>query len=156
LELRDQLRREADDLDRRVNRLVEAADRERVRRLATDLSTVWHAPTTTMVDRKALMRFLVNRVYLDGVTEAGQLRIEVEWHTGARTAVTVPRPPIGANAPKAPVEAVNRIRDLRLKHTYGAIAKQLNSAGLRTAKGLPFDHRSVGYVIRSRHWNRDK
>jgi DNA invertase Pin-like site-specific DNA recombinase len=156
LELRDQLRREAADLDRRVHRPVEATDRDRVRRMATDLSTVWHAPTTTMADRKALLRFLVNRVYLDGVTEAGQIRIEVEWHTGARTAVTVPRPPIGANAPKTPVAAVNRIRDLRQEHTYGAIAEQLNTEGLRTAKGLPFDQRSVGYVIRSRQWSSDK
>jgi hypothetical protein len=101
-----------------------------------------------------LLRFLVHRVYLDGVTEAGQIRIEVEWHTGARTQVTVPRPLVGAWAPKTPAEAVERIRELLADHDYVTIARLLNAEGFRTAKGLKFDYYSVGYVARSRGWGR--
>ncbi|OWK35739.1 hypothetical protein FRUB_08302 [Fimbriiglobus ruber] len=32
--------------------------------------------------RKELFRFLVHRVYLDGVTEPGLIRVEVDWYTG--------------------------------------------------------------------------
>ena len=86
--------------------------------MAADLGKVWHAATTGMEDRKELLRFLVHRVYLDGVTEAGRIRIEVEWHTGARTRVVVPRPAVGAWAPRTPAAAVERIRLLLPTHAY--------------------------------------
>jgi hypothetical protein len=102
------------------------------------------------------LRFLVHRVYLDGVTEAGKIRIGVEWHTGARTAVTVPRLAVGAWAPKTPPAAIERIRELLPEHEYAALAAKLNAEGFRTAKGLRFDFYSVGYIARSRGWGRSK
>ena len=151
---RERLTREADELDRQAASPLGAAERRRVREMAGDLGKVWHARTTGMEDRKELLRFLVHRVYLDGVTEAGQIRIEVEWHPGARTQVTVPRPLVGAWAPKTPAAAVERIRELVPDHDYVTIARKLNAEGFRTAKGLKFDYYSVGYVARSRGWGR--
>jgi hypothetical protein len=150
----ERLRREAEELDRRTASPLGAAERRRVREMAADLRKVWYAATTGMEDRKELLRFLVHRVYLDGVTEAGQIRIEVEWHTGARTQVTVPRPVVGASAPRTPAAAVERIRLLLPTHDYSVIAETLNAEGYRTAKGLKFDMYSVGYVARSRGWGR--
>jgi DNA invertase Pin-like site-specific DNA recombinase len=151
---RERLTREAAELDRQAASPLGAAERRRVREMAADLAKVWHAPTTGMEDRKELMRFLVHRVYVDGVTEAGQIRIEVEWHTGSRTQVTVPRLVVGAWAPRTPVAAVERIRELLAAHDYVTIAGMLNAEGFRTAKGLKFDFYSVGYVARSRGWGR--
>lgn len=151
---RDRLRREAEELDRRAASPLGAAERRRVRATAADLGKVWRAATTGMADRKELLRFLVHRVYLDGVTEAGQIRIEVEWHTGARTSVTVPRRAVGAWAPKTPPAAIERIRVLLAEHEYAAIAATLNAEGFRTAKGLKFDFYTVGYIARSRGWGR--
>jgi DNA invertase Pin-like site-specific DNA recombinase len=151
---RERLSREADTLDRQAASPLGVAERRRVREMAADLGKVWHARTTGMEDRKELLRFLVHRVYLDGVTEAGQIRIEVEWHTGARTQVTVARPLVGAWAPKTPAAAVERIRELLPSHDYVTIAQMLNAEGFRTAKGLEFDFYSVGYVARSRGWGR--
>jgi hypothetical protein len=151
---RERLTREAEELDRQAASPLGVAERRRVREMAADLGKVWHARTTGMEDRKELLRFLVHRVYLDGVTEAGQIRIEVEWHTGARTRVKVPRPLVGAWAPKTPDAAVKRIRELLPAHDYVTIAGMLNAEGFRTAKGLKFDFYSVGYVARSRGWGR--
>ncbi len=150
----ERLKREAEELDRRAASPLGAAERRRIREVAADLGKVWHAATTGMEDRKELLRFLVNRVYLDGVTEPGRIRIEVEWHTGARSKVTVPRPLVGAWAPKTPSLAVERIRVLLPTHDYSGIAAMLNEEGHRTAKGLEFDGYSVGYVARSRGWGR--
>jgi DNA invertase Pin-like site-specific DNA recombinase len=154
--LRQQQRlvREAEELDRQAASPLGAAERRKVREMAADLGKVWHAATTEAADRKELLRFMVHRVYLDGVTEAGKIRIEVEWHTGARTSVTVARPAVGAWAPKTPAGAVERIRELLPEHEYAAIAAKLNAEGFRTAKGLKFDFYSVGYVARSRGWGR--
>jgi DNA invertase Pin-like site-specific DNA recombinase len=151
---RERLTREAEELDRRSASPLGAAERRRVREMAADLGKVWNAATTGMEDRKELLRFLVHRVYLDGVTEAGLIRIEVEWHTGARTKVTVPRPVVGAWAPRTPAAAVEQIHVLLPTHDYSAIAAALNAEGHRTAKGLEFDMYSVGYVARSRGWGR--
>ncbi len=151
---RERLKRESEELDRRSASPLGAAERRRVREMAADLGKVWHAETTGMEDRKELLRFLVHRVYLDGVTEAGRIRIELEWHTGARTRVTVPRPAVGAWAPRTPASAVERIRELLPMHDYAGIAERLNAEGFRTAKGLSFDMYSVGYVARSRGWGR--
>jgi DNA invertase Pin-like site-specific DNA recombinase len=146
----ERLTREAEQLERRVVQPLGAAERKRVLAMAADLGQVWHAATTGMADRKELLRFLVHRVYLDGVTEPGQVRVTVEWHTGARTAVTVPRLAVGAWAPKTSAAVVERIRALLPTSEYAAIATVLNGEGFRTAKGLPFNLYSVGYIARSR------
>jgi DNA invertase Pin-like site-specific DNA recombinase len=151
---RDRLRRETEELDRRSATPLGTAERRKVREMASDLTQVWHAATTGAADRKELLRFLIHRVYLDGVRQPGQIGIEVEWHTGARTAVTVPRLAVGAWAPKTSPEVLQRIRELLPDHDYAAIATTLNAEGLRTAKGLKFDFYSVGYIARSRGWGR--
>jgi hypothetical protein len=68
--------------------------------------------------------------------------------------VTVPRPAVGAWAPRTPAAAVERIRALLPEQDYVSIAATLNAEGFRTAKGLDFDLYSVGYVVRSRGWGR--
>jgi DNA invertase Pin-like site-specific DNA recombinase len=151
---RERLIREAEERDRQAATPLGAAERRKVRELAADLGTVWHAATTEAADRKELLRFLVHRVYLDGVTEPGQIRIEVEWHTGTRTRVTVPRPVVGAWAPKTPAAAVERIRALVTTYEYAAIAETLNAEGFKTAKGHKFNYESVAYVARTRGWGR--
>src|SRR5262245_28256364 len=64
LRRREQLVRECEELDRHAGAPLGAAERRRVREMAGDLSRVWHAETTATEDRKALLRFLVHRVYL--------------------------------------------------------------------------------------------
>jgi hypothetical protein len=109
-----------------------------------------------MEDRKTLLRFLIKRVHLDGVTSAGRIGIDVEWHTGAHTALTIDRPLVGVWAPRTPEAAVQRIREQLPGEGYAAIAARLNAEGFRTAKGLRYDEKSVGYVARSRGWGRGR
>jgi DNA invertase Pin-like site-specific DNA recombinase len=147
---RERRRREAEELERQQASPLGAAERRRIRAMAADLTQVWHAATTSMADRKELLRFLVHRVYLDGVTEPRQVRVTVEWHTGAQTVLTVPRLAVGAWAPKTSSAVVERIRELLPTLEYEEIATKLNKEGFRTAKGLRFNLYSVGYIARSR------
>ncbi|MGA9669896.1 MAG: recombinase family protein [Terracidiphilus sp.] len=156
LRQRDQRQREREEFERRQVLALSAADRQRIKELSGNLEQVWKAETTSMAERKALLRFLVNRVHLDGVTEAGKIRIDVEWHTGAHTTTTIDRPLVGVWAPKTPAAAVERIQELLPEHDYMAIAVKLNAEGFRTAKGLAYDDKSVGYVARTRGWARGK
>jgi DNA invertase Pin-like site-specific DNA recombinase len=152
LHQREQLRHESDERERREKELLSEADRQCIRALSGDLESIWQAETTSMEDRKTLVRFLIKRVHLDAATEAGKIRIDVEWHTGAHTKETIDRPLVGVWAPKTPAAAVERIRELLPAFDYTAIAGKLNAEGFRTAKGLVFDDKSVGYVARTRGW----
>jgi hypothetical protein len=132
---------------------LDEADSKRIKELTTNLENVWHAPTRTMAERKTLLRFLIKRVYLDGVTEVVKIHINVEQHTGAHTAATIDRLKVGIWAPKTPVDAVERIRELHTEGLdYGAIAQRLNDEGFRSAKGFEYDDKVVGYVARTRGW----
>src|SRR5512142_844276 len=92
LRRRERLQRERTEFERRQEHPLGKVDREQIRDLASDLGRVWEAETTSMEDRKTLVRFLIKRVHLDGITEAGKIGIDVEWHTGAHTALTINRP----------------------------------------------------------------
>jgi DNA invertase Pin-like site-specific DNA recombinase len=156
LRRRERLGRERAEFERRREHPLGQADRERIRDLASDLRRVWEAGTTSMEDRKTLLRYLIKRVHLDGVTEAGKIRIDVEWHTGAHTALTIDRPLVGVWAPRTPQAAEQRIRELLPGEDYAAIAARLNAEGFLTAKGLRYDEKSVGYVARSRGLGRGR
>lgn len=123
-----------------------------IQELAADMERVWSASTTTMEDRKTLLRYLVKRVHLDGVTETGKIRIDVEWHTDAHTSTTIARAVVGAWAPRTSATVEQRIRDLLPTHTQTQIAQCLNTEGFRSAKGKAFDYRTVRYIIQSRGW----
>jgi DNA invertase Pin-like site-specific DNA recombinase len=154
LQRREQLRHEHEQRERQQQQLLSDADRQRIRELCGDLGRVWQAGTTSMEDRKTLLRFLIKRVHVDGVTEVGKVRIDVEWHTGAHTKLTVDRPVVGSWTPRTPDATVERIHELLPEHDYADIARKLNAEGFRTAKGLSFDYRSVRYVARTRGWAR--
>lgn len=156
LQQRERLQRERAKLEQRQEHPLGKADREQIRELASDLRRVWEADTTSMEDRKTLVRFLIKRVYLDGVTEAGKIGIDVEWHTGAHTRLTIDRPLVGVWAPRTPQAAVERIRELLPGEDYSVIAAKLNAEGFRTAKGMKYDDKSVGYVARTRGWGRGR
>lgn len=155
LRQRDRLVRERDEYERKQAQPLFEKDRQRIKELSSDLQRVWNSKTTSMEDRKTLLRFLVKRVHVDGVTEAGKIRIEIQWHTGARTSLKIDRPLVGVWAPKTPKKAVERIRRLLPDFDYATIATKLNEEGYRSAKGLPFNYMIVGYVVRSRGWNRN-
>jgi DNA invertase Pin-like site-specific DNA recombinase len=156
LHRRDQLRRESEERERRPDQVLNEAERLRIRELSTDLEQVWHAPTTSMEDRKTLLRLLIKRVHFDGATEAGKIRIDVEWHTGAHSKWTIDRPSAGEWSPRTPAAAVEWIHELLPEHNHAAIAVKLNAEGFRTAMGLRFDDKSVARVARSRGWTRRK
>ncbi len=153
LRQRERLRIERAEWECQLDQPLSQRDRRLVQDLSRDLERVWRAETTSMEERKTLLRFLVKRVDVDGVSEAGKIRISVEWHTGARSALTIDRPLVGVWAPKTSDTVLRRIQKLLPDHDYATIAAILNDEGLRSAKGLPFDYQVVGYVVRSRGWN---
>jgi DNA invertase Pin-like site-specific DNA recombinase/ribosomal protein L34E len=125
---------------------LSAAEQARIRQLAHDLPALWQAPTTSCVDRKRLLRCLMQSVTLDSFTQVGYTRIQVLWHTGATSEVRVPRPRPGCRTPEA---ARRRIQELAQSMSDDQIAATLNAEGLPTAKGGAWNQARVR-VVRSK------
>jgi DNA invertase Pin-like site-specific DNA recombinase len=58
-------------------------EQETVRRMAADLPALWHAATTTDLDRKRLLRLVVTEVMLTVNTKARSAQATVVWNGGA-------------------------------------------------------------------------
>ena len=122
---------------------LSAAEQAQIRRLAQDLPALWHAPTTSPADRKRLLRCLIQSVTLDSFSQVGFTRIQVLWHTGATTEVTVPRPRPGCRTPAA---ARTRIGELAQTLTDDRIAATLNQEGVTSAWRKPWTQAQVRRV----------
>jgi DNA invertase Pin-like site-specific DNA recombinase len=129
------------------------AEKDLLRMLVGDVATLWHAPETTVEDRKRLLRCLIREVVLtrdDGAKGAGGITtIRIEWKSGASTELATRRPSNGEQA-QTPAAALDRIRRLAPHQPDERIAEVLNAEGLTTHFGLPWTTRRV-YHIRQNH-----
>jgi hypothetical protein len=104
------------------------ADADELVRLAQDIPSLWHAPTTTDEDRKELVRTLISKIVLLEKAEEA-IELEIEWIDGRRQIVRAYRP-----------KGVDRL--VRELHGAGinepdAIVEELRSQGITNAFGRP-------------------
>jgi DNA invertase Pin-like site-specific DNA recombinase len=128
---------------------LDEAERRAVRRLAEDLPALWHAATTTAVDRKRLLRLVVTEVVL--TVHAAERRAEavVVWCGGATTAHEVRCPPVGWHARTEP-DVIARLRELAARYPDHGVAARRNAEGLRTRTGKAWTYARV-HSMRKEH-----
>jgi DNA invertase Pin-like site-specific DNA recombinase len=124
-------------------------EQETVRRMAADLPALWHAVTTTDLDRKRLLRLVVTEVMLTVNTKARSAQATVVWNGGATTQHEVRCPPLGWHC-GTDLEVVARLRELATRHPDHQIAAQLNKEGIRTRTGKPWTYARV-HSMRKQH-----
>jgi DNA invertase Pin-like site-specific DNA recombinase len=123
-------------------------ERAAITELSQDLPAIWSAETTTNQERKQLLRMVIESVQLDGISQAGQIEIQIRWRSGTITSLRVKRAAPGEGSLKTPEEAVSRIHEMARRSSYKEIAARLNRAGLRSAFGRHFTSQHVGYICR--------
>ena len=128
---------------------VSAEERAAIGAISADLPALWHAPTTTNRERKQLLRFAIDAVDLDGVSQLGQISVQIRWRSGTITTARVARAVPGERSLKTPHAAVTLIGELAPTHTYAEIARQVAAAGWQTAFGRTFTSLHVGYLCRA-------
>ncbi len=143
--------REVEDLEnaseraRRTERLdLSDADRGEITRLARDLPRVWNAITTTNVQRKRLVRLLVQQVTLTPIDVPRRMtRVQILWHTGAVTDVSTERPRYIAGRVAAD-EIVEEIRR-RVEESWSdtAIAADFNRRAVASPMGRTWNKQTV-------------
>ena len=141
------------EFEKRREHPLGEVDRDQIRDLASDLERVWQADTTSMEDRKALVRFL---------NQAGSSR------RGDRSRKDPHRRGVAHRSPHANDDRAAQGWGVGAEDTASrsgahprvaagarpttSIAAKLNEEGFQTAKGLKYDDRAVGYVARTRGW----
>ncbi|NTV62943.1 MAG: recombinase family protein [Oscillochloris sp.] len=137
----ERLEREYAALPRLSPPLVSPEERERILALAQDVPTLWHASSTTQVERKQLLRYLVKDVTLTkGPTT---IAIAIRWQTDACTTLAIPRPLRSCDQRRTAPAAMDRLRALISIYTDAQIATILNQEGYTSGEGGCFTRQKV-------------
>jgi len=112
-----------------------AEEREAIRQLAADIAALWHAPTTTPAERKALIGHVVQRVLVAVQGERERVLLTIDWVGGARTDGKLVRPVARLEHLSYYPQLCARVRELAADGlSSAAIAQRLNAEGDRPPK----------------------
>ena len=111
------------------------AEREAIRRLASDVPALWHAPETTASERKELLRQLVERVVVAVAGDSERVHVRIHWAGGLQTAGEVIRPVARLAQLSTYPTLCARVQTLASDGlTAMAIAQRLNAEGFHPPK----------------------
>jgi DNA invertase Pin-like site-specific DNA recombinase len=128
-------------------RVLDEAQRAEVLALATDFPRLWRDPNTPDLERKRMVRLLLEDVTL---FKGEAITAHIRFKGGATQTLTLPRPLSAPQLRRTPTEAVDAIDDLLDRYTDAEIAAILNERGLRSYAGKPFDRLRVREIRLSR------
>jgi hypothetical protein len=122
-------------------RPLSEAELVRARELGRNLDALWEAETTTVKDRKRLLRCLIEEVQL----RSGKNRYHalIAWKGGSTTEREVVRFAPGGHVKATPLETVALVRELAREFDDSQIARILNRQGRRSGRDLAFTKESV-------------
>jgi hypothetical protein len=116
-------------------RSLSEAERENIRRLAHDIPALWHSPSTTMAERKEIVRQIVERVVVENEGKSERLHVSIEWVGGSKTKGIVIRPVRKMEYLSYYPRMCERIRELLAQGlSIAEITETLNGEGMRPPK----------------------
>jgi hypothetical protein len=130
-----QAQQEYEHFVRTQPRTLTAEEREQICHLATDLPALWMASTTTVMDRKEILRHVLQRIVVDVQGQSERVLVRLEWVGGALTTHELIRPVQRWEQLSYYRQLCERIVVLaNEKRSAASIATQLNTEGYRPAK----------------------
>jgi hypothetical protein len=127
---------------------LSAAERAQIEALARDLPALWQASQTLVVEKRQIVRRLLERVVVWAPASTQEVKVQLHWAYGTVTEHQVTRP---VRAWKQVVGATDLWRHVREWQTVGwtsrRMAEELNNEGYRTPHGRPFTPQSVRKLI---------
>jgi hypothetical protein len=131
--------------------VLQAEDYKALEALASDLPTLWRAPTTRPEERKRILRLIIQEVLLDQKRSRGEVWVKIIWQTGAVSEHRMLRRVHSYNDDYADLDYL-RDRIIQL-NAEGLMDKQvaavLNKEGVVSARQRPFTYENV-WVLRKR------
>jgi DNA invertase Pin-like site-specific DNA recombinase len=127
-------------------RLSDPNERQSILLLAQVLPKVWHATTTTQVERKQILRALINRVNVNRI-ERSVLHVTVHWSSNVYCELNInldeTRRQHHQRALSTDPAIIARIRELAITNTDTQVAAALTEEGLVTKRGLEFSAQAI-------------
>jgi DNA invertase Pin-like site-specific DNA recombinase len=138
--------------DRRAKRPVSLTDEETawLQRAGADLRAIFDADSTTMAERKQLMRTVLEEVTLTVDSDTKEAKLDIRFEGGACLQRTVAPPRRGWHIPATDEDTVELVRRLACHYNDSEIARILSRQGRTTAKGLGFTRERVNALRQSR------
>jgi hypothetical protein len=112
--------------------VLSSAERDAIEQLAHDIPALWQAATTTMAERKEIVRQIIQRVVVHPVGKSERVQVTIEWFGGGTTSGLVIRP-------------INRLENLSRYAELCDRIKALSAQGCRTSD--PTFARNLGVSI---------
>jgi excisionase family DNA binding protein len=136
----------------RARRPVALTERELawITTAGADIRAIFDAPTTTVRERKQLIRAVIAEI---GLTVHRQRRVadlRIVWQGGAVTEVSMPMTKPGGHTRVTDEDTIALVRRLAEHYNDQAIAAILAKQKRRTATGLPFTRARVA-ILRANH-----
>jgi DNA invertase Pin-like site-specific DNA recombinase len=111
-------------------RVLTTEERDAIRELAADIPALWNAPTTTTMDRKDILRPVVERIEVEPQGQTEQVRIRITWAGGGQTEHGLVRPIARYQDRSDYADLCAQVRDLTdAGWSLDAIASQLDQDG---------------------------
>ncbi|MGH7050842.1 MAG: recombinase family protein [Acetobacteraceae bacterium] len=132
-------------------RVLSKAKHDRLLALGADLSTVWHAVTTTPRDRKEPLQTRLEEVIVKVERDKAAAHLTLRWKGGALNEIDLALPRSRPATIRTDEDTVALVRRLAVLYPDAVIAGILNRQGRNTAYGHRFEAGRVGNL--RRHWD---
>ncbi len=146
LRLLEQARGDYDNKRQHHDGVLDCAEEGTLSTLAADFAGIWHHPATRYQDKKRMLRLLVEDMTL--TRKVNQVEVAIRFKTGnvMQKIFTVAR--WGQKPTPISDQIIQKIDHLASTHTAGAIATQLNNAGLIHPIRGTFDTNAIVYLMK--------
>jgi DNA invertase Pin-like site-specific DNA recombinase len=125
-------------------------DRSQILALAKELPRIWNSITTTVKDRKRILRTLIEDVTVFAEPRQAEIRLGIRWRNQSHEEVYATKPLPHSTVRKHTHETVKLVSELSERMTDNQIADHFNISGLRTPEGKLFTIPSIKW-IRHKH-----
>jgi DNA invertase Pin-like site-specific DNA recombinase len=110
-------------------------DRAKLLQLASDLPSVWEAPSTSMQLKQRIVRIVIDEIVADVDEDAKEVVLVIHWNGGRHSELRVRKNKTGHHSRCTDEGTVKVVRQMAGRFTDEQIASTLNRAGLRTGAG---------------------
>ncbi|HYN64759.1 MAG TPA: recombinase family protein, partial [Candidatus Limnocylindrales bacterium] len=110
-------------------------DRDTLESLATDLRSVWDAPSSEMRLKQRIARLLIHEIIANTAEDPREIVLLIHWVGGRHSEVRMPRPTAGDHRHRTGPDAEGVVRRMAGAWSDHDIAGSLNRLRLRTGAG---------------------
>jgi hypothetical protein len=126
--------------------------RQRIRDLATRLPTLWHLPTTKVVERQTIVRQLIDRVEVSVIDGSERVDVAIHWAGGYQSRHDIRRRVASYRSLHDSERLLNRVVELKQQGlSHPEVARRLNSESFRAPQGGDFSAAMISFLWRKAH-----